>query len=266
MNKITLSLLNKNNEVIKTNSDSYDTYLGFKRAFALGDYFQVEVDHAPCYIVVQLDPALSPALIYLKEKIWHYSVFFDLQREWPYSKGVFSNRFSYSRVRFANPEEISMHQNLAVNSHDQHHDSNAFPHAHANAETRNLTVFWAKNAIDGYLENHGHGNFPFQSWGIDGREDAKLTVDFGRPVKVDGVGIVLRADYPHDSYWKEATLVFSNGNKQKIKLEKTDKRQKFVFEPIITDSLTLTDLVKDPQSDAFPALTEIEAYGSNINN
>lgn len=264
MNKITLSLFNEKNEIVKTNSDTYDTYLGFKRAFAMGDYFQIEVDHAPCYVVVQLDPALSPALLYLKEKIWNYKVFFDLQREWPYSKGVFSNRFSYAKARFANPEEISMHQNLAVNSHDQHHYSNGFPHAWANAETRNLTVFWAKNAIDGYLENHGHGNFPFQSWGIDGRDDAELTIDFGRNVKIDGIGIVLRADYPHDTYWKEATLKFSDGSEQKLTLEKTDKRQKFSINPVITDSLTFTKLIKDPSSEAFPALTELEAYGFNI--
>lgn len=264
MNKITLSLLNKDNEIVKSNSDDYDTYLGFKRAYALGDYFQVKVDHAPCYIIVQLDPALSPALIYLKEKTWNYKIFFDLQREWPYSKGVFSNRFSYAKVRYANPEEIGMYQNLAVNSHDQHQSSTGFPHAYANAETRNLSVFWAKNAIDGYLENHGHGNFPFQSWGIDGRDDAELTIDFGRNVKITGVGIVLRADYPHDTYWKEASLKFSNDYEEKITLEKTDQRQKFFFPEVITRSLTLTKLIKDPKSDAFPALTEIEAYGFNI--
>ena len=264
MSQITLSLYNQNNEIVKTNTDEYDTYLGFKRAYAWGDYFQVDVDHAPCYIVAQLDPGLSPALIYLTEPTWKYRIFFDLQREWPYSKGVFSNRFSYAKVRFANPEEIKMHQNLAVNSHDQHHDSAAFPHAWANAETENLSVFWAKNAIDGDLENHGHGNFPFQSWGIAGRDDAELIIKFGRHVKLDGVGIVLRADYPHDTYWKEATLKFSNGQEEKVHLENTDQRQKFSFKPVVTESLTFTNLIKDSESDAFPALTEIEAYGFNI--
>ena len=48
--------------------------------------------------------------------------------------------------------------------------------------------------------------------GINQNEDAKITIDFGREVEIDKLALVLRGDYPHDSFWTQISVVF-----QKVK-------------------------------------------------
>ena len=74
------------------------------------------------------------------------------------------------------------------------------PHATANVETRNESGFAARNVIDGEHIACGHGEWPFGSWGIGARTDARLTLDFGREVEIDALTLYLRADFPHDAY------------------------------------------------------------------
>lgn len=238
-------------------------YLVFQHGYKRGDYYQVEVDKAPAYLVVQLDSALSPALIYITEKTWRYSIPFNDQREWPYPDGAFTEHRHYASVRFATADEIHARRNLAVNSHDLRGADNAFPHASANAETRGEYVFFARNAIDGYVANESHGNFPFQSWGIDQREDAELTVDFGRPVRIDTLILTLRADYPHDTYWTAGTAVFSDGSQLPLKMAKTAAPQSYSFEAKTVTWVRLTDLKRALGTEFFPALTELAVIGQD---
>lgn len=258
---ITLSLQNAQGETIYERTGTDATYLTDLHAYALGDQYVIKVDHAPTTIVAQLDPALAPATIYLTATEWRFTIPFDLQRESPYAPGAFTGRHHYATVRYATPADLSGRRNLAVNSHDWHDSVNGFPHASATAETRGETVFFARNAIDGLVANESHGNFPFQSWGIDQRDDAELTLDFGRSVKLDTVVLVLRADYPHDSYWTNVTISFDDGSHEDLVLEKTADPQPFPFSPRIVSSLRLTQLIKATDSSTFPALTEIQAYG-----
>ncbi|WP_461214015.1 hypothetical protein [Lacticaseibacillus sp. GG6-2] len=262
MTKISLTLAAKD-RVLKEASADNSTYLAFTERYASGDTYVVAVDHTPCYIVAQLDAALAPALIYLTESPWRFTIPVNTQREWPYPDAAFAGDRHYATVRYATTADYSGRFNLAVNSHDLRGQTGAFPHASANAETRGELVFFARNAIDGLVANEKHGNYPFQSWGIDQRDDATFSLDFGRPVVMDTLALVLRADYPHDSYWTQLTVSFSDGTTEVLKPHKTAAKQRFTIKPRTVTSLQLTQLVKDQDASTFPALTEIEAYGHN---
>ncbi|WP_125763091.1 hypothetical protein [Companilactobacillus hulinensis] len=262
-NNITLQLLNAD-EVIKENSGIDTTYLEFHHHYKLNDSLNVIIEDAPRYLMVQMDVALKPALIYVTKKEWKYQVPFNLQREWPYPESAFQTRSNYVTVRYATSDEINSYRNLAENSHDQHDASDAYPHATANAETRGEYVFYCKNAIDGIVANESHGNFPFQSWGINQQDNAEMKVDFGRKVELDKLAIILRADYPHDSHWTNISIEFSDGSIQSFRLNKIKDRQIFEIDHKQVTWIKLFNLIKDKDASTFPALTQIEAYGTNI--
>ncbi|MGL6194001.1 MAG: discoidin domain-containing protein, partial [Thermoguttaceae bacterium] len=156
----------------------------------------------------------------------------------------------------------NVYRNLAVNPNDVQGEPNSFPHATSNSEFAFMPEFAAKNAINGKSENKGHGG-AFPSWGPNKRTDLWWKVEFGRPVEVDKVVITIRADFPHDAAWNSATIEFSDGTKERIKLEKTDKPQEFKFNKRTTDFVTITDLVQD-QPLGWCGLTEVEVWGTDL--
>ena len=168
------------------------------------------------------------------------------------------------RARLALPEEIVARRNLAFNCYDEHGDTGFYPHASANVETRGEAVFAARNAIDGIFENSAHGEYPYQSWGINRDPGAALTLDFGREVLLDELRITERADFPHDNYWVKATVEFSDGSRLDIPLVKSAKPQSVAFEPKRVRSLVLKDLIQAEGTSPFPALTQIEAFGTEV--
>ena len=91
--------------------------------------------------------------------------------------------------------------------------------------------------------------------------DAKITLDFGRPVTVDGMGIVIRADFPHDSWWPEATLVLSDGTRQVFSMEKTDALQLIEIGRHTITWARIENWVKYDEPAQFPALVAWEVYG-----
>ena len=64
------------------------------------------------------------------------------------------------------------YRNLALNVNDQSCGTTCYPHVSANVETRGEAVFAAVNVVDGVTANEGHWKWPFQSGGINRREDA----------------------------------------------------------------------------------------------
>ncbi|WP_390405727.1 hypothetical protein [Lacticaseibacillus jixiensis] len=248
-------------ETLAEHTANNEAYLAWRHQYAQGDYYEITVDHAPCFIVARLDGALPESLVYLTKPTWQYQIPFNTQRESPYPDGAFIGQHHYASVRLATPAEIGGDRNLAVNAHDQHAATSVFPHAFANAETRNEAAFFAKNAIDGVLANAAHGNYPFASWGVAMRDDAQFTLEFGRPVVIDQVVLYLRADYPHDSYWTNATLIGSDNSRQTLTLHKTAAPQVYAFAPRTVEWLRLQQLVKVPDSSTFPALTQIQVFG-----
>ena len=113
------------------------------------------------------------------------------------------------------------------------------------------------------LDNLSHGSYPFASWGINQQKEAQLTIDFGRPVETDWIRLLFRADYPHDSYWEEVTLAFSDGEERVVATTNTACFQEIKFPMKTTQTLTLKCLRKALDSSPFPALTQIEVFGRN---
>lgn len=214
------------------------------------------------FLVIQLDDAMEPAYVCLKGGSCELTVPFDEKRI-AYSPRVFSGERHLLRARAATPAEIAARKNLAVNPYDSHENGGCFPHAFANVETRGESVFAARNAIDGNTENHCHGAWPYESWGINKDPHAELTVDFGRPVRVDEVVLVTRADFPHDNWWKQAKLTFSDGSTETLTMQKSDRPHAFALTPRVVTRLTLSELIADADNPSpFPALSQIEVYGT----
>lgn len=272
-----LELLNQDNQVIvgkidheKENgpfclvSDQFCLLAIKDYQYQAGDKIRISTDQEASYLMVQLDETLAPTLLFMKDKEW----IFELPLAENLRKSSVETAFSSSRhqlmVRKAHEFEITNYQNLSFNSHDQKEDSGAFPHAIANVETRDESVFFAKNAIDGKYGNLSHGSYPFASWGINQQADAQLTINFGRLVEVDQISLLLRADFPHDSYWTEVEIEFSSGKVLTLKTEKSADFQVFNFTKEKTEFVKLKNMKKAADESPFPALTQIEVFGKNI--
>lgn len=229
-----------------------------------GDQIRVEVDKPNTFLVVKLDATLDSSIIYLKDTVWTYEVSFAENRSQARPIYRFAGNKHALSVRVATEEEVCSYRNWALNPHDQKEFTGAYPHAHANVETRNEATFFACNAIDGVYANHSHGAYPFQSWGINQQLDAALTIDFGRRVAIDKVVFTWRADFPHDSYWTNVRITFSDGSYETFDTEKTERPQIFSFNERVVDHVVFSHLVQDTDESPFPALTQIEFFGKNV--
>lgn len=262
MVELKLSVRNKDGEILAESSGEESIYLLYKSAYVQGDRIELAASSYPQYIVWQVDDALGSAMCYVTENV-SYLIPFDEKKK-VYSPKTFSWDRHYLYARLATDEEINSYRNLSVNSADQHDVRGCYPHASANVETRGESVFAARNAIDGLHENHGHGKWPYTSWGINRDPNAEMKIEFGRTVEVDCIQIFLRADFPHDSYWTQGVVRFSDGSSETLSFRKTDKGQLFTIQPRKIDWLTLGELIKNDDESPFPALTQIEVYGKDI--
>jgi len=151
------------------------------------------------------------------------------------------------------------YRNVALNAADVQGPPAGYPHASSNSEYGNQPCFAARCAIDGKTASKGHGD-AFPSWGPDKRKDLWWRVEFGRAVEVDKVVLYVRADFPHDACWREATIEFSDGSREKIRIEKTADPQAFVFRARAATGLRLANFVQDEPL-GWCALTEVEVWG-----
>jgi hypothetical protein len=180
-----------------------------------------------------------------------------------YPPEAFSGPKHVVTARPATAEDLAKVRNVAVNPYDLRGTTTYFPHATSNSECRNEPVFAARNAIDGRTGNKGHGGWPNQSWGPEQKKDLWWKVDFGRPVEADKVVIYIRADFPHDKVWHDATLKFSDGTSEKVRIEKTAEPQTFRFPARTVTSVEIADLVQDEPL-GWAALTEVEVWGRDV--
>ena len=263
MELIKLKLLDTDGMTLLTAPAAEQVSLVYMNAYKPGDRVSLEIGTPGQYVVIQFEDTMAPALVYVVKREINFHIPFGEQAI-TYSPKSFAGACHIIRARFATPEEIAARRNLAYNPYDEHGDTGFFPHAHANVETRGEAVFAARNAIDGIYENDAHGIWPYQSWGINRDPGAALTLDFGREVLLDELRITERADFPHDNYWVKATVEFSDGSRLDIPLVKSAKPQSVAFEPKRVRSLVLKDLIQAEGTSPFPALTQIEAFGTEV--
>ena len=261
MEPIKLKILDAEGHTLLTCPAAETVSLVYMNAYQPGDRVALEIGTPGQYCVVQFEDTMPPVLVYVVKREINFTIPFGEQAI-TYSPKSFAGSCHIIRARAATPEEVAARRNLAFNPYDQHGDPGFYPHASANVETRGEAVFAARNAVDGVYENDAHGSWPYQSWGINRDPNAALTLDFGRPVTVDELRLTLRADFPHDSWWTAATVEFSDGSREVLALEKTAAPQRFAIQPRTVNSLTLCALQKADDPSPFPALTQIEAWGT----
>ena len=261
METIKLKILDEAGHTLMTCDADTAVSLVYTNEYHPGDRVALEIDHPGQYCVIQFEDTMPEALVYVVKREINFHIPFGEQAI-TYSPKSFAGSRHVIRARLALPEEIAARRNLAFNCYDEHGDTGFYPHASANVETRGEAVFAARNAIDGIFENSAHGEYPYQSWGINRDPNAALTLDFGRTVLLDELRLTMRADFPHDSWWTQATVEFDDGSREVLDLQKTAASQTFAIEPRTVKSLKLFELKKADDPSPFPALTQIEAWGT----
>lgn len=260
--KLSLRVEDKAGNIICESCGEDFTDLVCSRVYEEGDRILLETSEKDVYINWQVDDAVGAAFVYVKDNV-AYEIPFGEKRIC-YSPRVFTGEVHYLYAEAAREDEIAAYRNLALNPADQHCDVACFPHAEANVETRGESVFAAKNAIDGVRANLSHGSWPYGSWGINRQDDAAMRVSFGRKIRTDKVVLYTRSDFPHDNWWIQVTLKFSDGSSLDFPLEKSARGHVLTFSEREIEWIELCNLIKSDDPSPFPALSQIEVYGWNV--
>lgn len=257
---IQLQIANHQGEILAASPNGDEVFLIHEPVYAEGDQIVLTCATPDTHLVLGLDDGLLPSIVYLKETRFALPVPFGATAM-TYSPRAFFGQRHRLWARLARPEEIAAYRNLALNPFDHHANLTLYPHGWANVETRGEAVFAARNAMDGEKANTNHGFWPYTSWGINQDPQAELSIAFGRPVEIDAISLYLRADFPHDAWWKEAGISFSDGSELTISLQKTGTAQRFEIAPRRVEWLRLHSLIKAEDPSPFPALSQLEAWG-----
>lgn len=264
MAQLGLKIVGADGSVKASVFDSDEVTLVYRGSYEEGDSILFSCDEPEQLYSINVDPAIGAALVYVAKEEVIYRIPFG-EKKVCYYPLAFAGELHLVTARRAYEWERTSYRNMAVNVMDQHSDSGCFPHAFANVETRNESVFAARNAIDGCHANQGHGAWPYGSWGISHRDDAEMVINFGREIWADSLIIYTRADFPHDSWWVGATLEFSDETELQIELQKTVQGQRITLpEPKIISWVKLKDMIKAADPSPYPALSQIEVYGREI--
>lgn len=265
--ELCLKVYDKEGKLVAVRHGEDEVSLACTREYREGDRFGLEISGKSAFVWVQFDDALGKSLAYVTGTVDYFIPFGEKRINLP--PKAFSGNKHLLYARAARDYEILAYRNLALNVNDQHPGNGmgeirCFPHASANVETRGESVFAAQNAIDGVVINDGHGEWPYESWGINRQADAELKLDFGREVEIDRIVLYTRADFPHDSWWTSALFTFSDGSSLRFSMEKSARPHECVFAKKKVRWLTLGELEKADDASPFPALTQIEVYGSDL--
>ena len=265
INILNLKLLAENGDV-KFKAYGEDIDVRYEGVYEPGDKWRLELTYCE-FVKMRLDSTMAESIVYIPDGTFEFLIPFDYERDCCYGKDAFSG--DSHRVTVSEPTEAEIYGErlISLNSHDRHNVSKYFPHAVANFVTREDPCFFERNAIDGISDNLGHGPYPFHSWGGGLREDLEFEVHFGMEVEVSRVLIHLRADFPHDTYWKEVDLEFSDNSKVHVDLKGTAEGQSVEFEPRKTEFVRMTGLKQQRLADgslSFAALSQFSIYGKYI--
>jgi hypothetical protein len=253
-----------------SSSSARSAVLAFDHAYLPGDHIVVR---APRRVAVRLDGNFSECLLYLADSSpekFDFEIPYgrnEQQTGSAYAPESFSGRSHRVEARVLTQKERTGYRNLALNPCDavlpEDAPAQAFPHSSTNSYARNLFDFAARNAIDGVEQNGHHGVWPYQSWGPEQRLDLWWKLDFGRPVELDKIGLMIRADFPHDSYWKSAQIEFSDGSRLPIQITSFAGLQEFHFSRRKVSWFRIAKLApEDPAK--WCALIEVEAWGHDL--
>lgn len=255
-----IQIVGSTGEIKAQSSGENQVVLAFEGNYEEGDKLVFCAAKTGCFYAIRVDDTMDEAQVYVTSD----KVIFDIpfaEKKTSYNPKAFTGERHYLTMRLMEDWETAHCRNLSKNVMDQHGETGCYPHASANVETRGEAVFAARNAIDGVLASDSHGEWPYESWGINQQDDAELILEFGRAVDIEKIVIYTRADFPHDNWWEEATLTFSDNEQTVLTLKKGGGPQVFSLSQKNITWLKLGNLKKADDPSPFPALTQIEVYG-----
>ena len=254
---IRIELQDENGRCLQAAEAEEECFLCADRGYLPGDTIEIS---GPAHLWVRMDQSMEAGEVYLPEGKLRWPVP-QGEHRLAYAPGIFEAPRHVIRARAMTAEETGRIRNLALNPADLRGDTDFFPHCTANVETRNESVFAARNVVDGLRTNTFHGEWPFESWGIGAREDAWCRLDFGREIIADRMALTLRADFPHDAWWVSGHVVSSSGRETFFRLRKTGERQWIDLGQDRVSWLRLERMVKSDDPSAFPSLRAWEVFG-----
>ena len=254
-----VSIINQEGKVLYTGKEQRIDFT-YDKQYMPGDKIIIRKKDTD-FLSVQLDEYIAESIIYTpSDQVIFEIPFGDLKRG--YDEKAFSG--STHRIRVSEPEDTVAcgFRNIALNSHDKKGQKKYFPHAYANLVTREDVCFFERNAIDGVKENKGHGDYPYHSWAGGAREDLEYYIDFGTNVEAEKLVFYLRADFPHDTYWKAVDVEFDDGTRETAHFVKTGEGQELCLsEKKTTRKIHLTNFKQAELPFSWAALSQIEVYG-----
>ncbi len=256
-----IKIFNKDNVEVFSNSGLCIDCL-YEKEYKKGDKIVIHKKNID-FISIQLDENIAESIIYCPSSTFVFEIpFGDLKRG--YDEKAFSGNRHYIKVSVADEAAYRV-RNICLNSHDIRGQKKYFPHAYANLVTREDVCFFERNAIDGVKENEGHGDYPFHSWAGGAREDLEYYIDFGAEVEVEKLVFYLRADFPHDTYWKNIDVEFSDGSRVTAEFEGIKEGQELILpEKVKTKTIHLTNFKQVSFPLSWAALSQVEVYGRYI--
>ncbi|MBQ6961618.1 MAG: carbohydrate-binding protein [Clostridia bacterium] len=257
---ITIELRDASGNILAAAGHAFEALLCVDRVYQPGD--QIVLSGAR-HLFVQMDQGMPAGEIFLPQGKMTWNVPAGEHR-FAYAPGIFAAQRHVISARMMSEDEIAARRNIACNPADLRGNTDFYPHCTANVETRNEACFCARNVIDGLRLNTYHGEWPYQSWGIGAREDARCRLDFGRDVRVDEMALTLRADFPHDAYWTGGHVLLSDGTDMAFSLKKSGDRQVICLGRRVVRWMQLERMIKSDDPSAFPALTEWEVWGADL--
>lgn len=261
---ITITYANRKGEEIAKTTGVGSAELEVGEAFAVGGTITVELSDNQKYMWFNFDRNLQDALIYCENSTYTYEFDAKTKQYFPPSvviRGDGQNVNPKIKVWIPTNAELNTSRNIAVNPYDQTKAEGSYPHASTNSIHAATGEWDARNAIDGFTQGGAHGIYPYQSWGPEyDNKDMYWQVDFGKEVKVSGIGIAVRSDFDHDTPFNKVTVEFSDGSTQTVSLEKTADVQKITFDKeVTTSSIKIKEFEK--AFAAWSGFMEVEVYG-----
>ena len=229
-----------------------------------GERIEITLPEGQHYLAVTIaKDVLEETIVFLKNSKFSYTI--------PEFSGSYPPELQKSgcviSARVPSKDELIEERNIALNPCDLLNAQTVFPHAASNNvyQNNNSPEWLARNAIDGFRQNTGHGTYPLQSWGPDStvKSGDFFRIDFGREVNINRIVLYIRADFPHDAFWDSCVVELSDGSVFDITgIKETQKKQTFKFDELTTTSLKFTNLHKSASSSGdWAAWTEVEVYG-----
>lgn len=260
MPRITLTHLSNTGEVLGSSTSDTLAMLDTRYAeYQPGEKIVLESDQDEIELEVMLDESLPPSVVLLKGGRFEFPIPFGDERD-PYGLQAFTGDCHFGYARVLDPRERTNWRNLALNSHDLEGQTALYPRAVTNTGTVGPR-FLARNAIDGTFQSCHHGRWPYESWGINGRDDAWLKVEFGRPVHAEELVLFLRADFPHDCWWENVDVVCSDGYRATLDTIKTGMPQRFDLGGRNIEWLRIENLIRAEDPSPWPGLSQLMVLG-----